>query len=115
MKHSVLPFKVYCLGSEGFAIRPVNKMPLTELKAKYRLHSPEFRRRVYPIARFEGSFEQQKANAELFEKACNNFYQMKEALEATLYDNGIDTTLSWDIQQRIINLLSQLEEVTNNA
>ena len=73
-------WKAYCLGSEGYLIRPVINTPLIELKKE-----PNFHDKISPIARLEGSFEKQKANAYLI-AAAPQLYETLKAIQSEVVE-----------------------------
>ena len=78
-KHTETPWKPHCLGSEGYTIFPVHSKTLTEMKAESKSQD-EFYDKVHPIARLEGNFYRQKANAEFIVKAVNNHEKLVQVL-----------------------------------
>lgn len=101
-KHTETKWKLHCLGSEGYTIFPVHSKTLTEMKAESKTQD-EFYDKVHPIARLEGNFYRQKANAEFIVKAVNNHEALVEALKAvysTAICNG-DMSISFAVDGKV--------------
>lgn len=75
-------WKAYCIGSEGFQIRPNwEGTPVTIIKQDLRKY------RTPIVKEMGGSFEEQKVNAELIVKAVNSYTTMVEALKVILIES----------------------------
>ena len=75
-KYTKGEWKAYCLGSEGYQVRRNNEsLPAANAKE-------ELKERLTPIVeRMGGSFETQKANANLIASAPDLYEALKEILE----------------------------------
>jgi len=111
-KHTETPYKENCLGSEGYDIRPVLTKTLTELKQEFgSIHSTGFRDKVGAIARLDGDFERQKANARFISTACNNHEKLVEMLKVARAILLVGTPKTrGEVAQEIKRLLSQIEK-----
>lgn len=109
--HTPTPWKAYCLGSEGYAIRPSFNKPLTELKQEYgSIHSAGFRDKVEVIANLHGDFERQKVNAEFIVKCISNHDKLVGLLIAIRYYYRAYPTNLPQFWQTAIEILQQIEK-----
>lgn len=102
MNHTPTPWKDYCLGSEGYEIRPVHDKTIAQLKAECGGLNDKFHDKVFAVAKLDGGFERQKGNAKFIVTACNYHDKLKDYLmSASFY-------VPKDFMERIEKLLEEI-------